>query len=74
MKAVVGNKYKHYKGKEYIVLNIANHSETLEELVIYEAQYTSEDFGDKAIWARPRAMFEEEIEIDGKNIHRFQIV
>ena len=32
---VIGGRYRHYKGKEYIVLGIARHSETLEELVIY---------------------------------------
>jgi hypothetical protein len=71
MKAILGHRYRHYKGNEYIVLHIARHSETLEEMVIYEAQYNTPDFGTKALWVRPRAMFEEEIKVDGKLIDRF---
>ncbi len=71
MEAVIGKRYRHYKGEEYVVLNIANHSETLEELVVYEAQYDDSEFGNNAVWVRPRAMFEEEIDIDGKMADRF---
>lgn len=31
-----GKKYRHFKGKEYLVLHLARHSETLEELVVYQ--------------------------------------
>ncbi len=64
--------YQHYKGKEYEVIGIAKHSETLEELVIYKALYDSEDFGKNAIWARPVSMFTDTITIDGKEIPRFE--
>lgn len=60
-------KYRHYKGKEYEVIGIARHSETLEELVIYRALY--DDFD---LWARPLKMFSEEVEIEGKKAPRFQ--
>lgn len=67
MKAEIGKNYRHYKGNEYIVLNIARSSENIdEELVIYQ------DVSDASkVWARPRPMFEEEVEIDGKKVSRF---
>jgi hypothetical protein len=73
MKAIVGERYRHYKGNEYTVLATALHSETLEEMVIYEAQHES-DYGKRAVWARPREMFEERIKIDGNIIDRFSKV
>ncbi len=62
-----GKKYRHFKGNEYLVLYIAKHSETEEELVIYQALY-----GERGIWARPLAMFEELVEFEGKMIERFK--
>jgi hypothetical protein len=61
-------KYKHYKGKEYEVLGIARHSETLEELVVYKALYQPEG---ENLWVRPMKMFTEEIEVEGKKMPRF---
>lgn len=58
--------YKHYKGNLYRVIGICRHAETLEELVAYQALY-----GDYGLWVRPRAMFEESIEVDGKETPRF---
>ena len=59
-------KYRHFKGGEYEVLFVAKHSETGEEMVVYRALY--EDGG---IWVRPRSMFEETVERDGKTFPRF---
>ena len=56
-RAEIGKRYRHYKGGEYIVLDIARHTETLEEMVVYQAQYDTEDFGDRPVWVRPKEMF-----------------
>ncbi|MBR3598761.1 MAG: DUF1653 domain-containing protein, partial [Lachnospiraceae bacterium] len=57
----------HYKGNKYKVLGIAKHSETLEEMVVYQAQY-----GDFGIWVRPKDMFFEMVVVDGKTVPRFK--
>ena len=67
-------KYKHYKGKLYEVIGLARHRETLEELVIYKALYDSEEFGKNSLWARPKNMFLETVNIEGKEIPRFKFV
>lgn len=63
----VGSKYKHYKGNEYVVISIAKHTETEEDLVIYKALY--DDF---KVWARPIGMFLSMVEKDGKVFNRFE--
>lgn len=73
-KVKVGEYYKHYKGNYYQVLAIARHSETLEELVIYQGQYTHEEFGDKPVWARPVDLFIEMVEKEGKTFPRFEYI
>ncbi|MCI5052767.1 MAG: DUF1653 domain-containing protein [Simkaniaceae bacterium] len=61
-----GSFYTHFKGMEYKVLSVARHSETLEELVVYQALY-----GQRDIWVRPLKMFLEKVTIDGKSVSRF---
>ncbi|PWK92040.1 DUF1653 domain-containing protein [Fulvimonas soli] len=60
--------YRHYKGQRYRVLGTARHSETLEELVVYQALY-----GEHGLWVRPAAMFAETVEMDGEPIPRFAL-
>ena len=66
---VIGGIYKHYKGNEYKVIGVAKHSETLQELVVYQALY-----GEMGLWVRPKTMFLERIQKDGKEIERFAFV
>jgi acetyl esterase/lipase len=61
-----GATYRHFKGKDYQVLYVARHSETLEEMVVYQQLY-----GERGIWVRPLDMFLETIERDGKLQYRF---
>ncbi|WP_423187013.1 DUF1653 domain-containing protein [Alishewanella sp. d11] len=61
--------YQHYKGRYYQVEALAQHSETLEWLVLYRALY-----GDYGLWARPASMFIENVEIAGELIPRFQFL
>ncbi len=61
--------YKHYKGNLYQLLYIANHSETLEKMVVYKALY-----GDGEVWVRPLSMWEEIVSVDGRKMVRFEFV
>ena len=65
-------KYRHFKGKDYEVIGVARHSETLSELVIYCNLYDDPEFGNRALWARPKDMFLEKVEVDGEEIPRFK--
>lgn len=62
-------RYRHFKGKEYALLGIASHSETLEPMVIYQALY-----GDNTLWVRPAKMWDEIVEKDGYCGPRFTYI
>ena len=62
-------KYRHYKGNEYEVIGVANHSETLEKMVVYRALY-----GEGDIWVRPLSMWDEEVEVNGNMVRRFELI
>ena len=64
--------YKHSKkGTEYRVIGIAKHSETQEDMVVYEALYENPV---SKLWVRPATMFEEIIEMNGEKVPRFQFM
>lgn len=61
--------YEHYKGNSYKVLYIGRDTETLEEVVIYQALYDSYD-----IWVRPLTMFLEDVEFNSIQVSRFRFI
>ncbi|MCC2678540.1 MAG: hypothetical protein K0R29_1116 [Pseudobdellovibrio sp.] len=61
--------YRHYKNKPYRLLGTVRHSETLEEMALYETLYEN-DLG--RLWVRPKDMFFENVEIDGVIKPRFE--
>ena len=49
--------YRHFKGNEYRLLYVAKHSETMEDMVVYQALY-----GERDTWIRPLDMFASEVD------------
>ena len=66
MEEIHPGRYRHFKGNEYQVLCTARHSETMEPMVVYQALY-----GERGIWVRPAAMWNEEVCRDGYRGPRF---
>ena len=66
MSIVKPGRYRHYKGNEYTVLGVAKHSETLEPMVVYRAEY-----GERGLWVRPAGMFAETVTVNGVTVPRF---
>ncbi len=62
-------RYRHFKGGEYELLGIAQHSETLEPMVVYKALY-----GEGGLWVRPAAMWTEWVEKPNYSGPRFQYI
>ena len=62
-------RYRHYKGGEYTVMGVAQHSETGEALVVYRPEY-----GDRELWVRPLSMFKESVETPGGVVPRFAFI
>ncbi|MCA9014921.1 MAG: DUF1653 domain-containing protein [Planctomycetaceae bacterium] len=62
-------RYRHYKGNDYLVIEMARHSETEEEMVVYR-----QDYGERGLWVRPKTMFLETVEVDGRQVPRFQFI
>ncbi|MGP4120081.1 DUF1653 domain-containing protein [Psychrobacter aquimaris] len=60
--------YRHYKGNLYQVLHTAQHSETQEALVVYRCLY-----GEYGVWVRPLSMFSETVEVEDKQVPRFEL-
>lgn len=61
--------YRHYKNHLYEVMDVAKHSESLEDMVIYKALY-----GNLELWVRPLKSFLEDLEINGEIKKRFEYI
>ena len=62
---IVGRTYRHYKGNIYKVTALAKHSETLEDMVVYQSVNTGD------VWVRPMKMWNETV--DNNNTLRFTL-
>ncbi len=69
MDEIKAGKYKHFKGKEYEVVFVARHSETLEDMVVYRTLY-----GERGYWVRPAKMWNETVEYEGRRMKRFEFI
>jgi hypothetical protein len=60
-------RYRHFKGGEYEVYGVAQHSETREELVVYRPLY-----GERRLMVRPKGMFLETVTVGEETVPRFR--
>ncbi|ASD64874.1 DUF1653 domain-containing protein [Bdellovibrio bacteriovorus] len=68
---VAGGIYQHYSGKQYRVIGVGRHSESLDEMVFYESLYNN-SVG--RLWCRPLPMWNEIVEVDGQKVPRFKFL
>jgi len=61
--------YRHFKGNEYKVIQVATHSETMEPMVVYQALY-----GERGFWVRPASMWDEKVMHNGQEVSRFTLI
>jgi len=69
-KPVVGQVYRHFKGNIITIMAIAKHTETLEEMVVYNH--------DGEVWVRPLSMFLEKVDKEKypsvEQVYRFELI
>lgn len=69
MQMLDSGRYRHYKGKDYMVYGIAEHTETGEALVVYRPLY-----GARGLSVRPLSMFQEWVALEGEQVQRFRLL
>ena len=62
---IIGKTYRHFKGNMYKVIGFAKHSETLEDMIVYES------LRNNTLWVRPKSMWNEVV--DDKGTLRFTL-
>ena len=62
-------RYRHYKGGEYTVIGVAQHSESAELLVVYRPEY-----GEGRLWVRPLPMFNQLVDTPTGPVQRFTYI
>ena len=71
MREIIPGIYRHFKGKMYYVVCIATHTETNEQMVVYQALYGSHEY-----FVRPYAMFASEVDREkyphADQVYRFE--
>nr|BFD65637.1 DUF1653 domain-containing protein [Bdellovibrio sp. HAGR004] len=68
---IPGAIYQHYKGRLYKVIGLGHHSETLEDVVLYESLY---DNPVGRLWSRPAHMWNELVDVNGEKVPRFKFL
>lgn len=61
----IGKIYKHYKGNIYKIIALGKHSETCEDMVVYQSTKDGE------VWLRPKSMWNDKI---NENTLRFTLI
>jgi hypothetical protein len=67
-------KYRHYKNLLVKVIGVGKHSESLEDLVIYEKLEDFGGFKKGSLWVRPLKIFKEKVVVDGEKVPRFKFI
>lgn len=75
MKAIVGKRYRHYKGGEYTVIAVGHREENPSKLlVVYRSEYEDLEYPRGTVWIRPLESFEEVISLGDKEVSRFTLI
>ncbi|MFA6073206.1 MAG: DUF1653 domain-containing protein [Candidatus Woesearchaeota archaeon] len=71
---ILNGYYLHYKKMPYQLVDMSTHSDTLKDMVTYQALYISLDFQKRMRWQKEKEEFFKDVEVDGKIVPRFTFV